>query len=100
MEDKSRIGAEDQDCEELASYASAMEGVLCAATVRERTPGCWKLSVRCDADYINGSDICARMGGGGHAAAAGATLPAPMTEQEVRTLVYESIMGTLKEKVR
>lgn len=98
MADKERWGATEDDCESLASYAGAIEGVLCAATIREKKPGRCKVSIRCDADYINGSDVCARMGGGGHAAAAGATLPEGTTVEEARKLVYESIMAQLRQQ--
>jgi phosphoesterase RecJ-like protein len=98
MADKARFGATEDDCESLASYASAIEGVLCAATIREKKPGRWKLSIRCDADYINGSDVCARIGGGGHAAAAGATLPEGLDEAQARELVYQCIFDQLREQ--
>jgi phosphoesterase RecJ-like protein len=98
MADKARFGATEDDCESLASYASAIEGVLCAATIREKKPGRWKLSIRCDADYINGSDVCARIGGGGHAAAAGATLPEGLDEAQARELVHKCIFDQLREQ--
>lgn len=98
MADKASIGATEDDCESLASYASAIEGVLCAATLRERAPGLWKLSVRSDADYINGSDVCALLGGGGHASAAGATIRESMTEAEVRERVRACIYAVLGGK--
>ena len=96
MADKAAVGAVDSDCDELPSYASAIEGVLCSATIRELKPGQWKVSLRCDPDYINGSDICARMGGGGHAAAAGATLPPDLTEDQAREMVLNNIYAVLR----
>ena len=98
MADKEGIGATEDDCESLAGYASAIQGVLCSATLRERKPGQWKLSIRCDADYINGSDVCALLGGGGHAAAAGATIRESLTEAQVRERVRECIYTVLNGK--
>jgi phosphoesterase RecJ-like protein len=91
--DKERIGADEGDCEELSSFAATIEGVLCAATIREMAPGKCKISVRSDFHYINANHVCALMGGGGHPAASGATVMGSLAE--ARAVVYESIQKVL-----
>ena len=53
---------------------NAVEGVEIGVMVREVENGEGKISVRTGPGY-NASDICRRLGGGGHAAAAGASVP-------------------------
>lgn len=94
MEDKARVNADEGDCEELSSFAATIEGVLCAATIRELAPGNCKISVRSDPDYISSNAVCGLMGGGGHPAASGASVPG--TVENARKVVYNSIMQVLK----
>ena len=93
--DRDRIGAQDSDCSELASFAASIEGVRCAATLRELEPGLCKLSIRSDAHYVDANQVCQRMGGGGHPAASGATLSG-VTLEEARKVVYDSIQAVLR----
>lgn len=92
--DKASVNANEGDCEELSSFAATIEGVLCAATVRELAPGNCKISLRTDPEYVSANKICGYMGGGGHPAAAGASVPG--TVEHAREVVYESIMKALK----
>lgn len=94
LADKASVDASEGDCDELASFAAAIEGVECAATLRELTPGEWKISLRSVETYVDSNRICARMGGGGHAAAAGATVFG--SEETVRQMVYDAIFQELK----
>ena len=89
------LSAGEADAEELSSLLRQIEGVQAAATLRELSPGKWKLSLRTNPDYLNASQTCARLGGGGHAAAAGATLEDSMDEETARALVLETILGML-----
>lgn len=89
LQDMAELNATEEDCEEISSYPAAIEGVLCAATLRELAPNRWKISLRTDQFYADANHICNRLGGGGHAAAAGATVTG--TESEVRELVWASI---------
>ena len=94
LADKASVDADDGDCDELASYAAEIEGVQCAATLRELRPDVWKISMRGVDTYADCNRICNRLGGGGHAAAAGATVEG--TEQEARKLVYDAIFAELE----
>ncbi len=94
LADKASVGAADADCSELASFCATIEGVRCAVFVRELTPGNFKLSVRSDETWVNASDVCARFGGGGHGAAAGASIPARSLE-EAMDAAYAAVEQTL-----
>lgn len=94
LADKASVDADDGDCEELASFAAAIEGVGCAATLRELENEKWKVSLRSVDTYADSNKICGLLGGGGHAAAAGATMQGTLAE--VRQQVYEAVMQVLK----
>jgi phosphoesterase RecJ-like protein len=89
--DMEQVQASEADAEDLSSLLRQVEGVKAAATLRELKPGRWKLSLRTDADYLNATDTCALLGGGGHAAASGATLAQTMTEAQARSAVLSAI---------
>ncbi len=94
LADKASVGASDADCSELASFCATIEGVRCAVFVRELTPGSFKLSVRADDTWINASSVCALFGGGGHPAAAGASIQAE-TLDEAMDAAYAAVEQTL-----
>ena len=87
-----RIGATETDAEDLSSLGRQIEGVECAVTFRELRPDVWKLSVRTD-KRVNATRVCARMGGGGHPAAAGCTVEAPLES------VKEQVLAALRAEV-
>ena len=74
-----RLQATESDAEELSSLGAQIQGVDCAVTFRELRVGEWKLSVR-TGDRVNATEVCRRMGGGGHARAAGCTVRAGLPE--------------------
>lgn len=74
-----RVQADESDAEELSSLGGMIEGTDCAVTMRELRPDVWKLSVR-TGFRIDATRVCALLGGGGHAAAAGCTVEAPWAE--------------------
>ena len=71
--------ATEADIEELSSLAALVEGTDCAVTLRELRPGTIKVSLR-TGPRVNATEVCARLGGGGHRAAAGATVNGTMDE--------------------
>lgn len=94
LQDKADLGAGEGDCEELSSFAATIEGVGCAATLRELAPNKWKVSLRTVETYADANRICNQLGGGGHAAAAGAKVDG--TEQEARQKVLTAIKRELE----
>lgn len=84
-----QVGAQEQDLEDISAFVGQIEGVKNGITIRELRPGVCKLSVRTDPKSLNASAICGLMGGGGHAAAAGATVEGTM--DEARAAVLQAI---------
>ena len=80
-----RVQATESDAEDLSALGGQIEGVDCAITMRELRPDVWKLSVR-TGDRINATKVCALLGGGGHAAAAGCTVNAPWQQAKEQIL--------------
>jgi len=82
------LGAREEDAEDIAGFAGQVEGVKNAVTIRELRPGECKLSVRTSGG-LNATKVCALLGGGGHAAAAGCTVRG--TVEDARRAILESI---------
>ncbi|MCI2057097.1 MAG: DHH family phosphoesterase [Oscillibacter sp.] len=80
-----RMNASENDAEDLSSLGGQIEDTDCAVTFRELRPDVWKLSVR-TGSRVNATKVCAALGGGGHAAAAGCTVEAPLAEVKRRIL--------------
>lgn len=80
-----RVRATETDAEDLSALGGQIEGVDCAVTMRELRPGVWKFSLR-TGPRVNATKVCALLGGGGHAAAAGCTVEAPYEEAKGRML--------------
>ena len=66
---------------ETAAFLGQIEGVETSVTIRELAEGGCKLSVRTSGG-LNATKVCARLGGGGHAAAAGCTVSGTLAEAE------------------
>lgn len=73
-------GATRDDLDDLAAFVGQVEGVLHSITIRETEDGACKISVRTNARYLNANKVCALLGGGGHAAAAGCIVQGTMRE--------------------
>ena len=80
-----RFQAAESDAEDLSALGGQIQGVDCAVTMRELRPDVWKFSVRAG-PRVNATEVCARLGGGGHAAASGCTVEAPFEEAKRRML--------------
>lgn len=74
-----KLGVRSDELEGLASIPRQIEGVLLGITIREREEGGFKVSVRTDSN-VNAAQLCAKFGGGGHAAAAGCSLNGTLQE--------------------
>jgi len=80
--DKLRMGVTEDDADAIASFARNLEGVEIGGLIRELEDGQGKISLRTDSRLWDASLICKKLGGGGHTAAAGATLPGGMEAVE------------------
>ena len=77
--------ATEADVEELSSLAALVAGTDCGVTLRELEGGRVKISLR-TGPRVNATAVCALLGGGGHAAAAGATISGSMKEAKQAVL--------------
>jgi len=64
----------EDDIDSISGFARSIEGVEIGVMVRSIEGGEGKISVRTGSRY-NAAEICRALGGGGHAAAAGASVP-------------------------
>lgn len=70
-----KTGSSDAETTKLSNLPRQVEGVLVGAVMRELKDGSFKVSLRTHGD-IDASEICKRLGGGGHAGAAACTINA------------------------
>ena len=77
--------ATEADIEELSSLAALVAGTDCGVTLRELEGGKVKISLR-TGPRVNATEVCALLGGGGHAAAAGATVSGTLSEAKQAVL--------------
>ena len=70
---RKELGITPDDIDDISGFGREIEGVELAVMIRQESEG-GKISVRSSPDY-DASAVCARLGGGGHKAAAGATVP-------------------------
>ena len=90
---RQEMHATEADIEELSSLAALVEGSDCGVTLRELRPGIIKISLR-TGPRVDASAVCQRLGGGGHRAAAGATVDGTMDEAKAAILAaYTEVMG-------
>ena len=73
------IQATELDLENISAFVGEIQGVETGVTIRELADGTCKLSVRTGPN-LNATQVCALLGGGGHAAAAGCTLTGTVEE--------------------
>ena len=90
------LQATEEDAEDLSSLVGLIEGTDCGAVLRQLPGGDWKLSLRTGANgRVNATQVCRKLGGGGHAMAAGATIPG--TLEEVKEKIRAAVAETLAE---
>ena len=83
------VGASERDMEDISAFVGQIEGVKNGVTLKETRDGHVKISLRTDPGDLNASAVCALLGGGGHAAAAGAMAEGSM--EEVRQRIIDAI---------
>ena len=65
-----KSGADEHQVYPITALPRQIEGVVVGAVMKEKPDGSYSISVRTDGD-IDASEVCARLGGGGHKGAAG-----------------------------
>ena len=90
---RQEMHATEADIEELSSLAALVEGTDCGITLRELKPGKVKLSLR-TGPRVDACAVCQRLGGGGHKAAAGATVDGTLKDAKALVLkAYRAVVG-------
>jgi len=84
------------DTEGLVDFPRNIRGVEAVALVSETASGECKISLR-STGRVNVERVAAQFGGGGHRAAAGATLPGPLTVGRER--VVSALVGAVEEAI-
>ncbi len=85
FEDLTRTGAIPQDSEDLVDFTVSLRGVEIGLLVIEQARGGSKVSFRARTG-VDCAHLAATFGGGGHRAAAGATIPGPMSDSVKKVL--------------
>ena len=81
-----RAGAGEDDAEDISALPGQIEGTLGSVVIRELRSGQCKVSVRTQARWLDANGVCTRMGGGGHPAASGCTIPGDMARAKAEVL--------------
>ena len=84
-------GCDSSDMDGIAAMSRQIEGVLIGITVREKSDGRWKISVRTFEPY-DAAEICQNFGGGGHKRAAGCEFA---TEEEAKNQLKKYITSIM-----
>ena len=87
-----KSGSSEHECHPITALPRQIEGVLVGAVIKEADDGSYSISVRTE-EGIDASQICGRLGGGGHKGAAGCR-PACSYEQ-AKDLLLESVKKSL-----
>lgn len=89
-----KAGVVEDDMDDIASLPGRVMGSRASVTIREKSDGSSKVSLR-TVGGLNASKICSLFGGGGHAAAAGAELDCPPDEaaEKLRRAIEAEIDG-------
>ena len=74
-----KLGAGEDDLENISGFPRSIEGVQLAVTLREEPSGRVKISARA-VPGVDAAALCAKFGGGGHKGAAGASMDLPLAE--------------------
>lgn len=94
LEMLARLQATEADAEDIAAFVGQVEGVRTGVTIRELKPGLCKISLRTDPKQLNASAVCTLLGGGGHAAASGATVEGDIQRtKEVLMAAIRQVQG-------
>lgn len=80
------LQATEEDLDDISAFVGQIEGVRTGITVRQLTPQRCKISLRTEPGDLNASKVCGLLGGGGHAAAAGASVDGSPEETQAAIL--------------
>lgn len=78
-----QCGVEEDELEGISSIPRQIIGVRIGITLREKEEGVYKISLRTN-DGVDAGVICAKFGGGGHAAAAGCCIKGTLEDAKAK----------------
>ncbi len=78
------FGVQEDELDDISGFPRDLEGVQIGVMIRDVKDGA-RISLRTDGSW-DASAICAELGGGGHAAAAGATVPGTLEDGKAAIL--------------
>ena len=81
----------EDDLDSISGFPRSIEGVCVGVMIRDSEPGRAKMSVRTAGGY-DASAYCSRLGGGGHRAAAGCSIPGTLEDGK------QAILQILREE--
>ncbi len=87
-----KTGSDETETTSLANLTRMVEGVLVGVLMKEQKDGSFKISLRTNGD-VDASEICKRLGGGGHTGAAACKINAP--KQKALAIVLKEIEAEL-----
>lgn len=91
---KEENGLCEDDLADISAIQREIENVLIGITIKQKTdcPNEYKISIRSHTS-VNAAEICKRLGGGGHACAAGGMVKANSTEEAVKKVLDQAVLG-------
>ena len=89
-----KTGCSGTDLEGIAVISRSVEGVKAGITIKQTGDDTYKVSLR-TYDPLNASEICKKLGGGGHKAAAGASVKG--TLEEVKQKILKAVGENMEE---
>ncbi len=89
-----RIGATEDDIDDISGFPRGIEGVGIGVMIRQLREGGSKISLRTGESY-NATEICGKLGGGGHRAAAGASVDGDVAEAKAKILAAIAETGVV-----
>lgn len=90
------VRATEEDLDDISAFVGQIEGVRTGITVRQLTPERCKISLRTEPGDLNASKVCGLLGGGGHAAAAGASVDG--SPEETQAAILSAIRQVQNER--
>lgn len=93
-------GCDASDIDGISSLPRQIEGVKIGVTIREKSDGRWKVSLRTHEPY-DASEICANFGGGGHKRAAGCEFGCEIGEvkQRLKSVIVPLLQGRSQSEI-
>ena len=100
LKDMEESGASNEDMEGVASIPATIEGVEIGVTIKEKENG-FKVSMRSN-EYVDVSEICGKLGGGGHIRASGCFVEDNYenTLNKIMKAIEETVGNKLKSHIK